>query len=184
MHYRKIWEQYTGQAIAIDYEIHHIDGDHNNNAIHNLMCVSIEEHLNIHQSQEDWGAVQAILMRMKDKCGISEASSKHQLQLIAKGEHNFQKEEVAQKRKVSLQNDMKKRLEAGNGSFLGITNAKENSSNAGKACFSKKKGFFDPDKHGSKYVIGTYWWVNSFGERMRASVSPGENWKRGMKYES
>lgn len=77
--YRKIWESYHG-PIPKDknnrsYEIHHIDGDRNNNNIDNLKLVTIQEHYDIHYQQGDYGACQAIIMRMnlltddlKEKC--------------------------------------------------------------------------------------------------------------------
>ena len=48
--YRKLYESVFGEipkdSQNRSYEIHHIDGNHNNNSIENLMCVSIEEHFN------------------------------------------------------------------------------------------------------------------------------------------
>jgi hypothetical protein len=66
--HRKIWEEYYG-SIPKDhegrtYEIHHIDGNRNNNDITNLKCVSIREHFNIHQMQEEFGACAMIMKRM------------------------------------------------------------------------------------------------------------------------
>jgi hypothetical protein len=66
--YRKIYEMNYG-PIPKDkhgrtYEIHHIDGDHNNNNISNLKCVSIEEHYAIHYAQGDWAACLLISDRM------------------------------------------------------------------------------------------------------------------------
>ena len=46
------------------YEIHHIDGDKNNNSIDNLKCVSIQEHYDIHYRQGDWGACLIMSSRM------------------------------------------------------------------------------------------------------------------------
>ena len=68
--YRKIWENNFGK-IPLDeqgrsYEIHHIDGNRKNNKISNLVCVSIEEHFNLHFVQQDWAACQAILMRLNN----------------------------------------------------------------------------------------------------------------------
>ena len=64
MNYRKIWEEFNDKKIPEGYEIHHMDGNHRNNDPQNLLCVSIQEHLDIHYHQQDWGAVQAILIRM------------------------------------------------------------------------------------------------------------------------
>lgn len=54
--YRKIYEQHYGpipkDSDGRTYEIHHIDGDHSNNDPSNLKCVSIQEHYDIHHSQE------------------------------------------------------------------------------------------------------------------------------------
>ena len=91
MNYRKIYENYHNCSLLSGTEIHHIDGNHENNDPENLLAVSIEEHLNIHYRQKDWGAVQAILMRMENKEGIGEAASKFQLEKLENGEHNFQK---------------------------------------------------------------------------------------------
>lgn len=69
INYRKIWEDAYG-CIPIDeqgrkYEIHHIDGDHTNNELSNLMCITIEEHYDIHYKQGDYGACHLIAKRLK-----------------------------------------------------------------------------------------------------------------------
>jgi hypothetical protein len=55
MNYRKIWEQANGtiptDELGRSYEIHHIDGNRKNNCLSNLMCVSLEEHYDIHAKQ-------------------------------------------------------------------------------------------------------------------------------------
>ena len=66
--YRKLWEATYGE-IPVDengrtYEIHHIDGNHSNNSIENLQCLSIEEHFKIHLEQEDWQAAASVAKRM------------------------------------------------------------------------------------------------------------------------
>jgi hypothetical protein len=68
VNYRNIYEQHHG-AIPVDesgisYDIHHIDGDRTNNEPSNLKAVSLQEHMDIHMSQGDWGAAQSIYMRM------------------------------------------------------------------------------------------------------------------------
>jgi hypothetical protein len=66
--YRKIWEGRHGKipkdSNGRTYEIHHIDGNRNNNNIKNLICVSIEEHYNLHYNQKDYGACVLIAKRM------------------------------------------------------------------------------------------------------------------------
>ena len=67
--YRKIWKKHF-EIIPKDsegrtYEIHHKDGDRNNNKIENLLCVSIKEHFDLHHKQGDLGACVMIGKRMK-----------------------------------------------------------------------------------------------------------------------
>jgi len=67
--HRKIWEQNFGK-IPKDkkgrtYEIHHIDGNHKNNNLENLICVTIEEHYKIHYENKDYGACVMIAKRME-----------------------------------------------------------------------------------------------------------------------
>jgi hypothetical protein len=69
MDYRKVWEKTYGQ-IPIDnagrsYEIHHIDGNRNNNSLENLKCISIEEHYTVHKEQGDFRAACIIAERLK-----------------------------------------------------------------------------------------------------------------------
>jgi len=67
--YRKIYEQYHGsipyESNGRTYEIHHIDGNHNNNNINNLIAITIQEHYNLHYAQGDYGACHFIKLRMK-----------------------------------------------------------------------------------------------------------------------
>lgn len=183
MNYRKIWEKYNNKKIPKGYDIHHIDGNRNNNDIKNLVCVSLQEHLGIHYNQKNWGAVQAILLRMSyDKEAISEAASKSQIDLLKKGKHNFQIMTNERRSEIS-KNTIQKRIKENNVAFLGIKNVIENSRKSGKKAAEKKAGFLNTDskKHGSNYVKGTYWWINTeTGKRVRASTQPGKIWKRGM----
>lgn len=68
-HYRNIYEQHYGpipkDTDGRSYEIHHIDGNRNNNDITNLQCVSIQEHYDIHYEQGDWAACLRISKRAK-----------------------------------------------------------------------------------------------------------------------
>ena len=66
--YRKIWENHYGKIPKDEdgrpYEIHHKDGNRNNNDIENLICISIKEHYDIHYQQGDYGACVMIAKRM------------------------------------------------------------------------------------------------------------------------
>lgn len=68
MNHRKVWITFNGNiprdANNRAYEIHHIDGNHLNNDIDNLKCVTIEEHYKQHYDNGDWGACVLIAKRM------------------------------------------------------------------------------------------------------------------------
>ncbi len=82
INYRFIYEQHYG-PIPAGLEIHHIDGDYTNNDPTNLKAVTIQEHFDIHYSQEDWDACSAIAMRMD--INRSEISRRR----VEAGTHNF-----------------------------------------------------------------------------------------------
>jgi len=127
--YRKIYEQNYGpipkDGQGRTFEIHHIDGNHNNNDPLNLVAVSIEDHYNIHYEQEDWAACLLMSDRMKispeEKSDLSrrtqltlvlngthhwldpefiERNISRQHNLMSIGEHNFQREDVKLKTKI------------------------------------------------------------------------------------
>lgn len=98
INYRKIYEQHYGpipkDKDGRSYEIHHIDGNHNNDSPENLIAVTIQEHYNIHYAQCDWGACYYILMRMRQTPKeiskiCSELATKNALLRIVNGTHNF-----------------------------------------------------------------------------------------------
>lgn len=66
--YRKIWENANGaipkDELGRSYEIHHIDGNRENNDLNNLKCVSIDEHFRIHYEQKDYAACNLIIDRL------------------------------------------------------------------------------------------------------------------------
>lgn len=121
--YRQIWEQAYG-SIPKDrdgrsYEIHHIDGNRNNNALENLICIPIQEHYDIHHKQGDWGACAAIVMRMKlSPKEISEMISEMNQEKIKSGVHNFQD---PQHQKMLAENRAK-RIIKGTHNFSGDNN--------------------------------------------------------------
>lgn len=98
--YRKIYEQHHGSipkdSDGRSYDIHHIDGDFENNDPANLIALSIQDHYNIHYSQGDWGACFKIMDRMKKthqeiSKEISEISRRVQAERIKNNTHHFQK---------------------------------------------------------------------------------------------
>ena len=48
--YRAAWEKASGETIPTGWHIHHLDGDSSNNSPANLICVSPDEHLDIHKA--------------------------------------------------------------------------------------------------------------------------------------
>jgi HNH endonuclease len=114
--YRLIYEQTYG-PIPVDsegktYDIHHLDGNRENNDPSNLIALSVEEHYKIHYDQGDWGACLALSVRMKmSPEQISEMVGKQQRERVANGTHHFLDSEWQRK----AQN---KRMERGNHPFL------------------------------------------------------------------
>lgn len=101
--YRKIYEHHHGPIPVDDqgrtYEIHHIDGDRNNNNISNLVALSMEDHLLVHYLQEDWNACRLIASKMcLSPEVISELASKAAKERLARGDHPFLDAEMHQRR--------------------------------------------------------------------------------------
>jgi hypothetical protein len=66
--YRKIYEEYHKCCLLPYIEIHHVDGNHKNNSIDNLLAVTAQEHYEIHKKQGDKAAAALIGIR----AGISQ----------------------------------------------------------------------------------------------------------------
>jgi hypothetical protein len=65
--YRKVFERYHQCCLLPGIDIHHIDGNHDNNHPENLQAVTLHEHYNIHKSQNDHYACYMIATRMNIK---------------------------------------------------------------------------------------------------------------------
>ena len=80
--YRAIYENHIGsiprETNGRTYEIHHIDGNHNNNDISNLIALSLQEHYDIHFAQGDFDACRLMkIQRMNHTVAeIAELNSK------------------------------------------------------------------------------------------------------------
>ncbi|HET8688737.1 MAG TPA: HNH endonuclease signature motif containing protein [Methanosarcina sp.] len=145
--YREIWSNYYGPIPKDDlgrsFEIHHIDGDHSNNDITNLKCVSLQEHYDIHYAQGDYGACLLITRKLKltseelsnlaklnNQKRIADGThnllrradgTSHASDRVAAGTHNFQSEEFKKLTQERQQNRVKK----GTHNFLGAENNKK-----------------------------------------------------------
>lgn len=90
----RVWKESFGDipkdVDGRSYEIHHIDGNPDNNTLENLMCVSIDEHYKIHLEKGEFGAAFLIAGRMKRKPeDIAEVARKGTLERVKNGTHNF-----------------------------------------------------------------------------------------------
>lgn len=100
--YRKIYEQNFGsipkEPNGRTYEIHHIDGNHNNNDPTNLKAVTIQEHYDIHYSQGDYNACLLISKRLGvTPKEISNIARRNAIKQLENGTHPFLNPEVARK---------------------------------------------------------------------------------------
>jgi hypothetical protein len=118
---KKVWRSAHGRIPkdknGRSYEIHHIDGNPENNSIDNLSCVTIEEHYQIHCQQEDWGACSLIAKRMKLSVEeISRMTTLHNKKMMKNGSHPFAKREDGS----SIGRDVsRKQVENGTHNFIG-----------------------------------------------------------------
>lgn len=185
MNYRKLYEKEHSCCLLSNTDIHHIDGDHANNVIQNLTAVSLQDHLDIHYLQGDWGAVQAILIRMDyDLQELKNAASNAQRRRLENGTHNFQRISKERRSEISRSAALKTVVEQKGIHALNANPelARENAKMAGLLSKAKKAGFHDPEKSGSNIVRNTFWWTNTTtGKRKRSAISPGFDWKKGMK---
>ncbi len=135
--YRKLYKEHFGpipkDQNGQSYDIHHIDGNHNNNVIENLVAVSVQEHYDIHYKQGDFGACQKIALRigMTSK-KLSEIATKSNLRRSANGTNPFVGGEI--------QRETQRRLVAeGTHHFLGGALAKERVANGTHNFLDKEK---------------------------------------------
>lgn len=162
--YRKIWTEHFGiipeDKDGKSYEIHHIDGNNSNNDISNLKCVSIQEHYDIHYSQEDWGACYKIMKRMSmTKEQISEIATKHNNKQVELGIHPW----MTRPDGSSLSSD---RVKDGSHNFLGgeiVKKTNEKRLNDGTHKFLDKE--WAAEKEYKKLENGTHPFIRINQER-------------------
>jgi HNH endonuclease len=186
INYRAIYKNHFGpipkDAQGRSYDIHHIDGDRNNNDPINLVAVSLEDHLKIHLDQGDIAAAAAIQLRFN--------SSEYNNILRENGRRAGN---LAKKRKTgpfALSSHERKELSRktgfrsksdGFGLFARDAHKrKSDAKNAGLNARNKKAGFHDPSKNGYNFVRNTKWY-NDGKNNFRLSTPPiGEEWNEGM----
>lgn len=112
--YREIWKEHFGEIPTDEngrkYEIHHINGDRDDDSPENLLCVSIKDHYNIHKEQGDYAACLLISTRMdispEEKSELASAANHRRLQ---EGSHPFLDDEVRER----IVDGIHERIEAG-----------------------------------------------------------------------
>lgn len=94
VNYRLIYKQHYGpiprEPNGRSYEIHHIDGDSNNNHYSNLVALTLQEHYDLHYRQRDWFACWKIGIKLRlDPDTIAELSRVAAQERIKNGTHHF-----------------------------------------------------------------------------------------------
>ena len=118
--YRKIYEHHYGTIPKDDlgrsYEIHHLDGNPNNNISSNLIAVSVQQHYDIHYSQNDLDACLLIAWRLgKSTDEMSDLATRSLLEKIKNKTHPWTNPEHSK-------NIQKKRIDNGTHNLLGSNN--------------------------------------------------------------
>lgn len=147
VNYRKIYEQHYGsipkEENGRSYDIHHIDGNHDNNDPINLKAITVQEHYDIHYSQGDYGACllikqQRLELTPEERSNLSSLLAKrrakqgtHPAQLMSKnGTHPFFSGEM--QRQSNYQ-----RVRNGTHPFVGADYNKNNYDNGTHPAFLK-----------------------------------------------
>lgn len=174
--YRKIWREANGpipkDVDGRSYEIHHINGDHSDDRLENLKCVSILEHFEIHLSQGDYGAAAAVAKRMKiapeEQKKLDSLAGKQAFK-EKKGFHAFTAEEKAvHSRKGGL-------AHRGRAWWTNGVESIKSAECPGEGWHRGRIVTGTGPKIGSK--IGVFW--NNGYANIRAEERPGPEWIRG-----
>lgn len=188
MHYRKIWEKHNKTKLKPGMEIHHIDGNRDNNTPENLQAVTIEEHYNIHYNQGDFQAASFIAERMKLPLDeYLELKRKAGLKCY-ENKTGFHKHSSEEKASNGSKGGKKVKAEK-----LGIFSDDYDRKAHGIKCRDLKIGFHamskeERSKVSSLATKGRVWVINSAGNRKRIPPDKIEEYKQlgykeGMFYE-
>lgn len=184
--YKAIWEKHYNACLIPGLDMHHIDGNADNNSIDNLIPLTRREHFEVHLKQGDYGAA-AILSRTLDipddlrhKIWVESGKRGGAESWRRKSGMFAMDKEV--RREISRRVG-KKTVELKIGIHRINANpelAAKNSSYGGKVSFAKRAGFHS--KPFQKDSVGdTKWWIQlDSGKRKRSKRCPGKGWIRGM----
>lgn len=122
INYRKIYKDYYGEIPKDEngrsFEIHHKDGNSNNNSHENLIALSIQDHYNLHFDQGDFGACIKIATKIKLAPGeLSNIVTLNNKKMVAEGRHPFMSEGFKAKQSERSSNRATKLVESGNHNF-------------------------------------------------------------------
>lgn len=183
--YRRIYERNYG-PIPKDlngrtYDIHHIDGNHDNINPTNLQAVTLQEHYDIHYAQGDWAACSLIAIRLNlDPVLVSDLKSKDNKKRVAEGRHHWQDKEAASRRN-------KNRIAKGNHPFIDSKMQREQGIKGGHSLANKRKNNPELDKKiksimsaNGKKAKGSFWITNGLDTKMIKTTIP-EGWRKGRK---
>jgi hypothetical protein len=131
--HRTIWIKNKGpipkDSNGRSYEIHHIDGNRENNELSNLICVSIQEHYNIHYNQNDFGACVMIAKRMNMSSeyisGIQKGVKRPGIGGVKKGTVPWNKNKSGYSLNLSEEGKAKKLLANKNSSIISDSDAEK-----------------------------------------------------------
>ncbi len=128
--HRQIYKRHHGsipkESNGRSYEIHHIDGNHENNSIENLVALTLQEHYNVHYGQGDYYACWLIARKLKmPPEEVSRLAKLSADERVKNRTHHLLKEN---REKFGITNEKhasdtsKRRVEAGTHNFLGDNN--------------------------------------------------------------
>lgn len=135
---RNIYTKYYGKIPKEEndrsYQVHHIDGNHENNHPSNLIAITLKEHYEIHKKQKDYGAAFLLSRQLKvSHDEMSRLSTLQNLKRVENGTHPFLGGKIAKESQLKRVEDgthqwcnsewqkfyVQKRIENGTHNFLG-----------------------------------------------------------------
>lgn len=152
--HRQLYKKWHG-TIPTDehgrtYDIHHKDGNHQNNSPENLIAVPIQEHYNIHYQNGDYSACVLIAVRMKMSVEeISKLTSMAARKRVADGTHHWLSKEHSENVKSSI----RRRVNDGTYHMLGGEIQKDFQL---KRSYNKTHQWNGPDHNYDKLKNGTH----------------------------